>query len=531
MSGSGEARSAPWLSTLALPLVLPLLLAALAGCRREPAAPVALAHPVLVVGIDGAEWSVIRELWAQGRLPALRGIAERGTTATLRTAYAASPVIWTTIATGRLPRAHGITGFVAPTPQGDVPVSSTLRRVPALWNMASTAGRRVAVVSWWASWPAEPVRGVVLSDRALMELPERVWPAEFGERLASLQRRALARPNGFGGNPDASRRDQVTAEAAVELAGEGYDLMLVYFRSVDIASHLTWRHFRPAGFGPPDPVLAREVPRTYEATDAAIGRLLAAAPDANVLVISDHGFRRLREEQLRVTLPFEEVLARLGYLERDERGIRWPATRVYVWASHSTAPHQKLRFALAGRERGGSVLPAARAELQEALARDLARVTWADGRPAFRLRSPHPGEAREGADLVVAILAAGAGTRLLLDGEPWDGVVESVSRLSGSHNRNTHGVLLAAGPDIARGAKLDGIHIHDIAPTVLFALGLPVADDFAGKPRVELFGSALRARQPLRRIRTWGEPRSARATASEADAEIERELRSLGYLQ
>ena len=53
-----------------------LLLAALAACTREPAAP---EHPVILIGVDGGEWKVIRELWGQGQLPALRRIAEQGT--------------------------------------------------------------------------------------------------------------------------------------------------------------------------------------------------------------------------------------------------------------------------------------------------------------------------------------------------------------------------------------------------------------------------------------------------------------------
>jgi len=60
-----------------------------------------------VIGIDGGEWRVIRQLWKSGELPNLRSIADRGTTATLATAYNASPVIWTTIATGVTP--HGTT--------------------------------------------------------------------------------------------------------------------------------------------------------------------------------------------------------------------------------------------------------------------------------------------------------------------------------------------------------------------------------------------------------------------------------------
>jgi len=521
-------------------LVAIALLAAM-GCRSRPPTPAGPAHPVIVVGIDGAEWQIIRELWVKGKLPNLKRLADRGTATMLHTEYAMSPVIWTTIATGRPPRVHGITDFVVPTPQGDVPVASTLRRVPALWTMASTAGRRVAVVSWWASWPAERVNGVVVPDRATFDgpggkgFPDSVSPAAAQPRFEALRRAALARPLVFGGNPVTAVRDQVTAELGSALAAERYDLLLVYFRGVDVASHLYWRYFHPEGFtGAPAADAAAhadEIPRVYEATDAAVGRILAASPQANVLVMSDHGFRRLHEEEVLVTLPFDTVLERLGYATRKGDGYDWPRTRVFTWGSSPSARFKKLRFALAGREAGGTVRPEERAGIQAALERDLRRVSWPGGQPVFRLRPPREREAAEGADLVVAMLTDGASDTLRLDGKPWPGVVSDVSRISGSHGLHTHGVFIAAGPDVLPNAPVRGIHIHDMAPTILFALGLPVADDFAGHAREELFTAEFRQAHPLRHVRTWGEPRPGRVTASAADAEMVKELKALGYLQ
>src|SRR5271168_1081609 len=62
--------------------------------------------PFLVIGIDGGEWRVLRRMWRDGELPNLRRLAKEGTSATLQTAYNASPVIWTTIATGVTPEEH-----------------------------------------------------------------------------------------------------------------------------------------------------------------------------------------------------------------------------------------------------------------------------------------------------------------------------------------------------------------------------------------------------------------------------------------
>jgi predicted AlkP superfamily phosphohydrolase/phosphomutase len=364
-------------------------------------------------------------------------------------------------------------------------------------------------------------------------VPEGVWPPSFAPRLVELRRQAAARPNRFGGNPATRERDQVTEQVAAALAREGFDLTLVYFRGVDIASHNYWRYFRPAGFPEPDPAMAAahgdEVPRVYEATDAAIGRIAAAAPQANLIVVSDHGFRRLPGEEAIVSLSFDRVLERLGYLAYGRRGqVDLDRTRIRTWSS-PTARLKRLRYCLAGRDPGGRVLPDERAALRAALERDLARLTWPGGEPAFRLRDPRPREAQEGADLVVAMLA-GAEAPLYLDRRPQPGLVQVVARISGTHGGNTNGIFFAVGPDVRRGAALEQIHVQDLAPTILFALGLPVADDFAGKPQVELFTPELRRRQPLRRIRTWGAPRSGRTTMSTADQELVRELRALGYL-
>src|SRR5262245_27403409 len=112
-----------------------LLLALLSGAAlalvlavRRPSTTSHRRAPFLVIGIDGGEWKVIRRLWNAGELPNLKQIAEHGVSATLRTAYNSSPVIWTTIATGVTPPVHGITDFVVATPRGDVPISSAVRK-------------------------------------------------------------------------------------------------------------------------------------------------------------------------------------------------------------------------------------------------------------------------------------------------------------------------------------------------------------------------------------------------------------------
>ncbi len=511
------------------------LLLALAGAawvrgRDGPEAP--RRHPWIVIGIDGATWTVIDRLWERGELPHLRALANRGSRAVLHTAYNASPVIWTTIATGRRPRDHGITDFVVATPQGDVPVSSALRKVPALWNMASRAHRRVAVYGWWATWPAEQVDGVVVSDRVLLDLPRRFSPADLAGEVEAAAEAARREPLGFDLSSEPERRDRLMSELFARSAAERWDLALVYFRSADVVSHSRWHAFEPASFPGEDPATLGpdDVTRVYGAIDRALGRLLSAAPrDANVLLVSDHGFRAAPDGRVQLSLDLDPILERLGYLVRNEGAVDFSRSLVYPYESPSHHAERRLRFALAGRELGGGVAPEARGEIRARLERDLERVRWAGGEPVFALRDAKPRDERAGADFVLRVLRPGATPELRLDGDVLPGRA-TVHRLTGTHTASTPGVLVAAGPDVRVGAELSEAHIHDLAPTILYGMGLPVADDFVGQPLTGLFQPRFAADHPRRGIASWGQQAAAAPATSPADAALVEELKALGYL-
>ena len=82
---------------------------------------------VVLVGWDAADWKVIHPLMDAGRMPHLRALVERGAMANLATLKPVlSPMLWTSIATGKRPCDHGILGFTEPTPDGGAvqPVSA-----------------------------------------------------------------------------------------------------------------------------------------------------------------------------------------------------------------------------------------------------------------------------------------------------------------------------------------------------------------------------------------------------------------------
>jgi hypothetical protein len=121
---------------------------------------------VVLVGVDGADPDILGRLIAEGRLPNFTRLKTIGASGRLRSREPLlSPILWTTIATGRKAQDHGILDFVEVSSDGKlIPITSTRRRVPALWNILDHAGKSTGVVGWYATYPAEHVRGFLVSD-------------------------------------------------------------------------------------------------------------------------------------------------------------------------------------------------------------------------------------------------------------------------------------------------------------------------------------------------------------------------------
>lgn len=288
---------------------------------------------VIVLGLDGVDPGVVHTLAEDGRLPNLSRCLSTGVFGTLHADEPLlSPVLWTTIATGRPPDVHGIGSFTARRGDdgGQLPVSGDARRVPALWSIASDAGLEVGVVGWWATWPPEHVRGTVVSDRTsyhflvadevprnplesvlwppsaaewvrpLLRRPEDVTAAELG-RVANLQ--AGSDPAGFTFTDDLQhlRWALATADSTSRIALELWrrrqpDLLMVYIEAPDTVSHLFGHLYRApplAGeLAEQQRLFGSTVERTYELADGIVGEVMAAMDaDTTLLVMSDHGFK------------------------------------------------------------------------------------------------------------------------------------------------------------------------------------------------------------------------------------------------
>lgn len=498
-------------------------------------------HPFLLIGMDGGEWDVIEDQWKQGQMKNVKGLVDRGVRADLVTDYGWSPVIWTTVATGQGPDVHGITGFVVATPQGDVPVSSDLRKVPAIWNMTSSAGMRTHLLGWWGSWPAEDISGMNITERCNGDLDRCATPGSAQTQVrASLEKANQEHNKLWPGPQHFAPEDRVVTEWAPVLAATPFDFMAMYIHGTDPNSHKFWRYYRPqdfpAGSVPQEGIdqWGTKIPKAYRSADEVIGRVLEqAADDVNVIIVSDHGFRPLDEVTLKVTYNFDKLLAELGYATLAPDGTAIVEdSQMFTWSSALNERRKRVRFSLEGRDPGGKLTPEQAEALRKELEARLATVTYSSGQPAFELDMANQTDQERGGDFVVISLQDGATKTLLIDGKETKGIIKGMVENSGGHAGDPPGIFIAAGPDIDPDAKVEGISIHDITPTLLYGMGLAVADDMKGSAYQQLYTAEFRAAHPLKTVESYGARGSGKAsqTTSEDEAVLE-QLRQLGYIE
>jgi len=282
---------------------------------------------VLLIGWDAADWKIARPLMDAGKMPNLRRLVEEGASGQIATLHPPlSPMLWTSIATGKRPFQHGIHGFAEPTPDGRgvQPVTNLSRTTKALWNILSQNGLRSVVIGWWPSQPAEPIHGVMLSDhfhRARGPLaegwplaPHSVHPAELARKVADLRVHPdtltpevvepfipRAREIDQDQDPRVGHCMWTIAEAAsiqssaTWLAGsQPWDFFAVYFDSIDHFCHAFMKYHPPR-----QPWVSERdfnlygnvVSMAYQFHDRMLGVLVdKAGRDATVILMSDHGF-------------------------------------------------------------------------------------------------------------------------------------------------------------------------------------------------------------------------------------------------
>lgn len=536
-----------------------------------------MTNKTVLVGLDGATFTLLDPFMQQGVMPFLKSFVERGVRAELRSVTPPlTPPAWTTVLTGRSPGHHGIFDFF----QADGPGSTSIRlatsgdiRVEHVAEMVNRDGLRASVLNFPVHFPPLPVDGAVIAGwMPWRQLRLGCHPADLYDRLKKLpgfNPRELAMDMAL----EARATEGCDEEEYVEWAGlhtrreerwlevlnylmenDPAELTAILLDGPDKVQHLCWRFLDPA-LWPAQPT-AEEVRirdaslAYYRRLDALLAGLVEkAGPDATVVMVSDHGFGASSEifhvnswlERAGYLAWSQDVAAELregdtlgmGHLSRHSRWLDWERTTAYASTPTSNGIH-----IVRAEQHDGRGVPAAeydrfRTDLVEAL---LSYVDEDGGPPVVSAvatrEEAFDGPAGQLAPDLTLTLRDGGLVSIL----PATPILSQRLQPVGAHR--PLGVFMAAGPGIRQGAAIEELSLLDVTPILLHSLGLTLGDDLEGRVPAVLYEPDLLASRPVKiasrsREDRAGQPEAARQVIydEEAEAVVMARLRELGYIE
>ncbi len=526
--------------------------------------------------------------WAElGHLPTLKRLIKTGVSGELESTLppVTSPA-WPSFMTGKNPGRHGVFDFIRPSAGSFDMVNASQIDGRMLWEYLSEANLSVGVLNVPITYPPRRVNGYLVPGLLSPDQGKTTWPpgllAPYEAELGAY--RLTPRVAYKSGSEDALIADladliETQSRYALRLAQDRpTDLMMIHFLAPDIAQHALWKHQDPEHPLHRPELAARygtAIRDVYARLDATIAQLVEQLPDeATVIVMSDHGFGPLhrianlnnlfieaglmalkRDPWVRLRawafkrgltpVAAWKVIERIGLQDTAWRVSKKTRNRVASrflgfedvdWGrtlAYSMGHVGQVYLNLAGREPHGIVEPGEYEAVRERVSAALRELRDpATGRPLVEQIIPREQaacgpHAERGPDLHVVM----DGYRTIAfplfasDGKV---LTAQIRGDSGCHRR--HGVLIAAGPGLARGQVLDGARIVDLAPTIMHLMGVPLPDDMDGRVLEQALSAEFRALHPI----TWQPATPAGQAAadlsSEEQAEVEDRLRALGYL-
>ncbi|HVP57859.1 MAG TPA: alkaline phosphatase family protein [bacterium] len=480
----------------------------------------------------------------------------------------------------------------ARNPFGEVPVNSTLRDGVPMWELASRAGLKSVVIGVPITYPPRQINGYMISD-FLTPYGKRdfTWPPSLLDDLEArfgpykLYHREVYSRRGVNRVID-ELFDVLKFNIAVtrHLARSvDWDLFISHFWGTDRAQHELWHildEHHPRHDAKEAAVCAPRLKQFYALLDQGLGEIIKDAGKAEVILASDHGFGPIHTflafniwllergylklkrdpatlaKRLGYSLGLTPVLfyrlsmalglARLrlsgGFHSRQRMqmllnrfflsldNVDWARTRAY-----SRGNYGQIYVNLRGREPWGSVSPGEEYnEVRASIKRDLvASREPFSGDPLFDkvwLREeiydgPYVEEAADIVFLPRDMRYKALGTLDFTSSR----FAFPVYGNSGDHRMN--GIFVGLGNEFRRGAKLDKAALVDIAPTVLYLLGLPVPRQMDGRVLAEAIREEYLNGHPVGYVDTEliGQV-GGHALTSQDSEDIKRRLEGIGYI-
>ena len=538
---------------------------------------------VVILGVDGADHAYYRRWIEAGLTPNFAKLAERGRIGVLQSTY--PPVTapaWISLMTGEQPGSHGVVGFGAPTEDSweytRKVVNSSSIESPLLWEIAGEHGADCISVNVPLTYPVRPLNGILVTGMLTPEGGSYTYPPEYEAELRLVQPDykidLIWQDYKFRGHDlvrDLREMTRARAELCQKLMQtKPWDFFMVVFTGTDRIQHCLHEHVVKIHDDEAvrnDPLTA-DVRDYFVRLDEHLGDLVeAAGEDANVIVVSDHGFgpldacvyfnRWLDDEGLLTTrakgtgdslkkwkrvlnavgirrstlTSLGRSLGMAGVVDRKVQklnpfvgGIEWEKTKAYYY------PTNGFFVNLKGREMFGSVEPEDYEKVREDLIRRLESLE--DPKGGGRL-IPFVKRREE--------VFAGRNFEKLPDvfiefgDRPYEAFMQDydVSEMfqvndwgNGTHRRN--GLYIGAGPGLAQGGDVDDLEIFDVTPNVLHLMGFPIPEHMDGRFRPDLFVEEARDGATFEAFDSG--PGDRHGITADEEKDLEEKLKGLGYL-
>lgn len=527
---------------------------------------------VIVIGLDGGTWDLLRPLMEKGVMPNLTRLVENGAAGVLHSSLPNwTPTAWSSFATGKNPGRHGVFGFSSRNADGSKTwVSSRSIRTPTLWRILSDNGRSVGLINIPLTYPPENLNGYVVSGfPAPDSAKDMTFPPQLlGEMESSLGHYILdckvddvnwernKTEEGMLGRLGEFKAMTESRGRALSWLMDRYptDFLMVVFVAPDRIQHAFWKWLDPScpHYSRPEASRYRDkATEVYALIDGQVGRLLDGLDrGTHIFLVSDHGFGALNKLFLT-----NKWLSQAGFL-------RYSGVKKLLWAACDKGRIFRSSALL-------KLLPALsrlRADTCINWEATLAYGGQADESGIFiRAKNGHPKNVAQsikdkllatkdpetGRPIAEAVLLrdevysgpfVDRGPDLLVRWGPgYCGVgFDSIGQrdwltrvLDASGDHAERGIFAALGGAIKPGAEPDA-SIVDVAPTILHLMGLAVPGDMDGRVLTEIFSQDFIEQNPVTYAgaadEQYGLAGHQEVYSPEDVEEIRKRLEALGYL-
>ncbi len=525
----------------------------------------------MVIGLDGATYSILDPLMEAGHMPYLRQFSAEGVRAELEsTIPPITPPAWTTIMTGRSPANHGILDFFRPESPGSQFlrfVSTKQLQCETIWSYLTRRQRTAACLNFPVMSPPIPISGYSIPGFVTWRhLRHACYPRDLMDTLKTIpgfDLKIIAHDFGLeekvveGCSFEEAEswinyhtyKDQQWVKVLEFLSG--YDpchVNALVLDSIDRLQHVFYPLLDPdfygKGLSEADKQIQSILFSHYRALDNMIARLAEiAGPEGHVFIVSDHGFGPSQ-----YCFYLNSLLEQLGYLSWSDRAISesesagdvsmeavknhghlldWQHTIAYV----NTPSSNGITINVRGKNSRYGILPEEYDRVRNHLRDQLMALKHPDtGQQVVTgiwTREEAFGGLETAPDLTLRLWDNGLVSTLKSDE-----IIKPRRECAGVHYPD--GVFMARGPGIRSGVRLDPMNILDVAPSILYSQGLAIPEDYeGGVPEEMIEPEALAANPVFRGTATQGAQKQAADALEMDEADMElimKRLKGLGYM-